>query len=173
MDDRFTDNSFNNWKWEGPGNYVEGNVYASTGSMFEAFWLANYRGIVRSNEAIVNLEKMSSDQINDAARDNFTGQALFLRALFYLNLVVYYEDVPLITELQTLETAQVPKATQQEVLDQIIADLQRASDLLPPTQPEERFGHAAKGAPHGLLSRVYLYDGQWEDRKSTRLNSSH
>src|SRR3546814_14640456 len=106
---------------------------------------------------------MASDQINDAARDNFTGQALFLRALFYLNLVVYYEDVPLITELQTLETAQVPKATQQEVLDQSIADLQRASDLLPPTQPEERFGHAAKGAAYGLLSHVYLYDGQWEN----------
>src|SRR3546814_13290143 len=45
MHDSFTDNSFNNWKWEGPGNYVEGNVSASTGSMFEAFWLANYRGI--------------------------------------------------------------------------------------------------------------------------------
>src|SRR3546814_8968973 len=114
--------------------------------MFEAFWLANYRGIVRSNEAIVNLEKMSTDQINDAARDNFNGQELFLRALFYLNLVVYYEDVPLITELQTLETSQVPKATQQEVLDQLIADLQSASHLLPPTQP---------------------------DRKSTHLNSSH
>src|SRR3546814_2892985 len=74
MHDSFTDNSFNNWKWEGPGNYVEGNVSASTGSMFEAFWLANYRGIVRSNEAIVNLEKMSSDQINDAARDNFRSE---------------------------------------------------------------------------------------------------
>src|SRR3546814_7618991 len=31
MHDSFTDNSFNNWKWEGPGNYVEGNVSASTG----------------------------------------------------------------------------------------------------------------------------------------------
>src|SRR3546814_12017986 len=76
LHDSFTDNSFHNWKWEGHGNYVEGNVAASTGSRFEAVWLANYRGIVRSNEAIVNLEKMSSDQINDAARDNFTGQAL-------------------------------------------------------------------------------------------------
>src|SRR5690606_17368735 len=92
-----------------------------------------------------------------------TGQALFLRALFYFNLAVYYEDVPLITGSQTLETAQVPKAPQREILDQIIEDLQNASGLLPPAQPEDRFGHAARGAAYGLLARVYLFDGQWEN----------
>lgn len=162
MHDSFTDNSFNNWKWEGPGNFVEGNVSASTGAMFEDFWLANYRGIVRSNEALVNLSKMTTEQIDDDTRDNLTGQALFLRALFYFNLAVYYEDVPLITGLQNLETAQVPKSPQRAVLDQIISDLQDASGLLPPSQPTERLGHATQGAAFGLLARVYLFDKQWE-----------
>lgn len=163
MHDNFTDNGFNNWKWEGPGNYVEGNVSASTGGVFESFWLANYRGIVRSNEAIANLTKMTGDQIDDATRDNFTGQALFLRALFYFNLAVYYEDVPLITTPQTLETAQVPKASQREVLDRIIEDLKEAAELLPPAQSAERYGQATKGAAYGLLARIYLFDGQWDN----------
>src|SRR5690606_4593843 len=163
MHDSFTDNSFNNWKWEGPGNYVEGNVSASTGGMFEDFWLANFRGIVRSNEAIANLAKMTGEQIEEPMRENLTGQALFLRALFYFNLAVYYEDVPLITEPQTLEIAQTPKASQRAILDQVIADLQNASTLLPPVQPAERFGHATRGAALGLLARAFLYDGQWNN----------
>ncbi|MFB2120662.1 RagB/SusD family nutrient uptake outer membrane protein [Parapedobacter sp. 2B3] len=162
MYDSFTDNSFNLWKYEGPGNYVEGNVSASTTGMFENFWLANYRGIVRSNQAITNLPKMTEDQISTAAKDNFMGQSLFLRALFYLNLVTYYEDVPLITEPQTLETAQVAKTPKRQVLDQIIADLQQAADLLPTTQSADRYGHATKGAAYGLLARVYLLDQDWK-----------
>lgn len=161
MYDSFTDNSLNQWKWEGPGNYVEGNVSASTAGMFEGFWMANYRGIVRSNEAIVNLPKMTSEQINTATKDNFLGQALFLRALFYFNLAVYYEDVPLITAPQTLETAQVAKNSQRDVIDQIVTDLQQAAELLPPTQPADRYGHATKGAAYGLLARVHLFDHEW------------
>lgn len=166
MYDNFTDNSYNGYKWEGPGNYVEGNVSASTTGMFMNFWLANYRGIVRSNQAIANIGKMTAEQIESAAKDNLLGQALFLRALFYFNLVVYYEDVPLITEPQTLETAQVAKNPKSEVLNQVIADLQQAAGLLPAKQPADRFGYATKGAAYGLLARTFLFNQQWDNAAS-------
>lgn len=163
MYDNFTDNSYNGYKWEGPGNYVEGNISASTTGMFENFWLANYRGIVRSNQAIVNIDRMTTEQIEPVAKDNLLGQSLFLRGLFYLNLVTYYEDVPLITEPQTLETAQVAKSPKAEVINQIIADLRQAAGLLPIVQPADRFGYATKGAAYGLLARVFLFNHQWTD----------
>lgn len=162
MYDNFTDNAYNGYKFEGPGRYVEGNISASSGGMFEAFWLANYRGVVRSNQVIANLPKMTEDQVSTASKDNFMGQALFLRALFDFNLAVYYEDAPLITGLQTLETAQVAKNTRRELLDQVVADLEQATDLLPPTQSADRYGHATKGAAYGLLARVYLFDREWK-----------
>lgn len=158
--DAFTDNAYSAYKYEGPGNYVEGNIDPSitNGRIFSGFWASNYRGIARSNSAIENIEKMTPAQITAATKTLLLAQARFLRALFYFNLAVYYEDVPLITKTQTVETASVPKNTQQEVLTQVIADLTAAADALPNTVLPDQTGYATKGAAFGLLARVQLFN---------------
>src|SRR6476469_8097990 len=45
--DNFSDNSFNGYKWQGPGEYVEG-VTTPTTACFDEFWSANYSGIARA-----------------------------------------------------------------------------------------------------------------------------
>lgn len=106
--DAFADNVYNNYKFEGPGNYVIGNADQSFGYFFN-FWVSLYKGIGRANAAIANISKMTATQISDASKNQLLGQAKFLRALFYFNVAVYYESAPLITEVQTLQNAYVPK----------------------------------------------------------------
>jgi starch-binding outer membrane protein, SusD/RagB family len=154
--DTFTDNAFNSYRFEGPASYIEGNLDPS-GRIFSNFWAANYRGIARSNSAIENISKMTSTQINDANKAFLIAQARFLRALFYFNVAVYFEDAPLITETQLLENAYVPKNNQQEILTQVVEDLTAASEVLPVTVSADLTGYATKGAALGLLARVHLF----------------
>lgn len=168
--DNFSDNCYNQYRFEGPGNYVEGNISAASAGMFDNFWLVNYRGVVRANEAIINIAKMTSDQISEEKKNNLVAQAKFLRALFYFHLAVYYEDVPLITESQTLENAYVSKSPQQQVMAQVIDDLTAAAPLLPPAQPAEHYGYATRGAAYGLLARVYLYNNKWPEAAAAAKN---
>lgn len=160
--DSFADNTFNNYKFEGPGNFVEARADPST-SFFNEFWTANYRGIARANSAIANIERIPDANISTAARALYLGQARFLRALFYMNLAVYFEDVPLILNVQTLDEAYVPKNTYKEVSEQIITDLKFASESLPINYPSDLYGYATKGAALSLLARFQLYNKNYQE----------
>lgn len=155
--DSFADNTFNNYKFEGPGNFVEGRADPSFG-FFNAFWTSNYRGIARANIAIDNISRIPDTNIDPETRDQLIGQARFLRALFYINLAIYFEDVPLIQDFQTLEEAYVPKNTYEEVKSFIITELNMAIDNLPVVYPASQFGYATKGAALALLARFELYN---------------
>ena len=106
--DGLGDNSFNNFKWEGLGIFMEGTIDPANGPT-EAIWNDLYRGIARVNAVIKNVELISEDLVDAETKQELLGQAYFLRALFYFNLAVYWEDAPLITEPQILEEAFVAK----------------------------------------------------------------
>ena len=88
------------------------------------------------------------------------GQALFLRALNYFNLVRMYGGVPLLLTEQTPveELARIARSTDAEVYAQIVADLKRVTEggLLPAAWPESEKGRATRWAAHTLLAKVYL-----------------
>lgn len=158
--DNLGDNAFNQYKWEGPGLFMEGTLNPASGPI-GAIWNGTYEGIARANAVIKNVEEISEELISKETKTALSGQAYFLRALFYFNLAVYFEDVPLITKPQILEEAFVAKNTNAEVLTQIVADLKLAIDGLPDTQPAALYGYATKGAALGLLARVQLYQKEY------------
>jgi hypothetical protein len=162
MYDNFGDNCYNSYKFEGPGNFMIANIDPS-GALFSAFWTSCYKGIARANTAIENITNIPAANISDSKKQQLLGQAYFLRALFYMNLAVYFKDVPLILNVQTLDQAYVPKNSYQEVSDQIISDLKAAADVLPDAYPAEQYGYATKGAALGLLARFYLYNKDYQN----------
>lgn len=155
--DNLGDNAFNQFKWEGPGLFMEGNIDPANGP-FGTVWNAHYQGIARANSVIKNIEDISENLIPKARKEALAGQAYFLRALLYFNLAVYFEDVPLITKPQTLEEAYVPKNSYTEVTAQIVEDLKSAIASLPAAHPSALYGYATKGAALSLLARVQLYN---------------
>jgi hypothetical protein len=158
--DNLGDNAFNQYKWEGPGEFMEGILDPSSGPI-EAIWLDLYRGIARVNSVIRNVETISEDLVPLEAKKALLGQAYFLRALMYFNISVYFEDAPLITEPQTLKTAYVAKNTYAEITAQIREDLTLAIDYLPVSHPSNLSGYATKGAALGLFARVQLYNKEY------------
>ncbi|HLO79842.1 MAG TPA: RagB/SusD family nutrient uptake outer membrane protein [Chitinophagaceae bacterium] len=161
MYDTFGDNAYNAYRFEGPGNFMVANIDPSN-AMFSALWTSLYKGIGRANVALENIEKIPSSAISDANKQALLGQALFLRSLFYMNLAVYFKDVPLVLKVQSLEEAYVPKNTYQEVSDQIIKDLKDAASKLPVSYPGTQYGYATKGAALGLLARFLLYNKDYQ-----------
>lgn len=159
--DNLGDNAFNQFKWEGPGLFMEGVVDPTFGPT-AAIWNDLYQGIARVNSVVKNVEDISEELIPAETKEALAGQAYFLRALFYFNLAVYFEDVPLITAPQTLEEAFVAKNSYEEVIAQVVADLKLAVDALPVAHPSNLYGYATKGAALGLLARVQLYNQQYD-----------
>jgi len=124
-------------------------------------WTSSYAGIRATNYMLAKAAQSGlGSQI-----DRWVGEALFFRAYHYWNLVKRYGGVPLITTVLDVTSPEVytPRATQQEIMDFIIADLDNAvPKLLKQSQlsPEE-MGRVTQGAALALKARAALYQGTW------------
>ena len=126
-----------------------------------------YYMIQRANQVIQFIEDAA---ISKAAHDNYKGQALFLRALGYFDLVQYFGDVPLVTVAPTTyEQAMVGRTPAAEVYEQIIADAKEAAELLPAAGSQKK-GFANAGSAWMLLGNVYVVLKQWEEAEKALLN---
>ncbi|MBL0744424.1 RagB/SusD family nutrient uptake outer membrane protein [Chryseolinea lacunae] len=125
----------------------------ATNSNLDDMWTYIYRGISRANGVITNVPNIA---MNQTTRDQIVGEAYFLRALHYFNLVRMFGEVPI--RLQTIDTpTQIPlaKSPVKDVYDLIIADLKQSEQLI--TVPRISEGRANKVAAQGLLAKVYLH----------------
>ncbi|HVI48802.1 MAG TPA: RagB/SusD family nutrient uptake outer membrane protein [Chitinophaga sp.] len=116
--------------------------------------------IARANAV---LDQVDAAAIPDDAKKQFKGEALFLRALSYFNLVRLYGKVPLVTKLETTTQAQGHKRTAvTDIYAQIEADLGNAASLLPAsyTNPND-VGRATGGSAAGLLGKVLITEKKW------------
>ncbi|HBE41762.1 MAG TPA: RagB/SusD family nutrient uptake outer membrane protein [Bacteroidales bacterium] len=120
----------------------------------ENIWNKSYQGILRVNEILDRIDKLTA---SEAFKGRITGEAKFLRAIFYFNLVRVFGDVPLVTSvLKTIEEAyEAGRTEKSEVYTQIINDLLDAENKLP-LQVKGEEGRATKGAASALLGKVYL-----------------
>ncbi len=158
-------------------NYVELNSDIATGSgsaemssmsngsylpaANSDLWTNSYAGIRATNYLLAKATQSGlGSQI-----DRWVGEALFFRAYHYWNLVKTYGGVPLITTVLDVSSPEVytPRATQQEVIDFIIADLDNAiPKLLKQSElSAAEMGRVARGAALALKARAALYQGTW------------
>lgn len=123
-------------------------------SNLSSAWLSLYTTIYRCNQILQNAENVT---MTTTQRNEIVGQAAFLRALSYFNLVRLWGKVPLITHSQTVEEARNnTRADVSDIYAQIIADLTTAK-ALPDSWPEAERGRATAFAARALLAKVYLY----------------
>lgn len=117
-------------------------------------WANAYIAINRSNATIDNVPGIPMDTV---LRNRIVGEARFLRALNYFNLVRLFGGVPINThETTSLDSLQKPRATAAEVYALIIGDLQAAAQVLPKSYSGGDIGRATRGAAKSLLAKVYL-----------------
>lgn len=123
-------------------------------------WLSLYKTIYRCNLVLQNMEKV---QMTEEQRTQIAGQASFVRALCYFNLVRLWGEVPIITKTQTVAEARNNKRSPvSEVYDLIIKDLIVAKGL-PEVWDESERGRATSYAARALLAKVYLYMKNYQE----------
>ena len=127
--------------------------YTSENQFTRQMWQRCYSGIARANTAIIAIPDITMDE---EVKNRLIGEAKFLRALYYFNLVRFYGDVPLILKLESAEDAYGPRVPASQIYDQIIQDLTDAEATLPSTYDSNNSGRASKGAAKILLGKVYL-----------------
>ena len=126
------------------------------------FWQQSYKSIYSANRIIGEIEDGES-----ATLDQIKGENLYLRAMLHFNLVrffgrPYVQDAatnPGIPIKDNTVTTDFPaRNTVKEVYDFVIADLLKAADLM---TVERSSIFASKEVAYALLSRVYLYQGDY------------
>lgn len=121
-------------------------------------YTTNYQIIARANQVLASIDGVD---FAAASKNNIKGQALFLRALAYFDLVQYFGKVPLhLTPVTNREEAALPLAEVAAVYTQIISDASDAATLLPKKSVQEA-GRATSGAAKTLLGNVYAVQKNW------------
>lgn len=120
-------------------------------------WTMFYEGIRNANLVIFHVPQ--SEQVAQEVRDRFLGEARFLRALTYFDLVRNWGGVPLRTE-ENMEERDVPKANADQVYAFILEDLRMAERALPaePAQPGRPTLWAAKTLMADVFLQLEAYD---------------
>ena len=147
-------------------------TYGPTSLSPKEVWDANYTGIGRCNQAIDKVPTFTG--LDPALATRYVGEAKFLRAYFYFNLVRCFGNVPKIDRVYTSEeTAQIyedfASRPSSEIYALIEQDLRDAAAVLPlkNAYSAKDVGRATKGAAQGLLAKVLMYEKKWADCLAT------
>ena len=160
-------------RWEGTFNEPREiwlKAMLTTNSFVRDTWLDAYETINISNNILSAI-----NVVNAADQNRVKGEALFIRAAMYFELIKFYAKpytagsittnlgVPIVlTPTRGIdESSKVPRSTVEQVYTQILADLNEAESLLPNTNGN----YATKAAAAAILSRVYLQMERFPDAR--------
>lgn len=140
-------------------------------------WEGLYRLIYRCNVVVGRVHQITFPSVgstNSAGipfKNQFIGEARFLRAFAYFNLVRIFGAVPMhLVEINSIGSINIPRSSVSEVYAQIEADLLEAIKNLPPTYSgsgagNER-GRITRWAAMTLLTDVYLTQRKFQDARN-------
>ncbi|MBD2751258.1 RagB/SusD family nutrient uptake outer membrane protein [Spirosoma validum] len=119
-------------------------------------WRNYYKAITRANTLLERIATADAAVITN--KNRHIGEAEFLRALAYFDLVRIFGDVPLVTKSLSIdESYKTPREKVDKIYDEIIIkDLLDAEAKLPASYAGAEVGRATKGAARALLGKVYL-----------------
>ena len=152
------------------GNYINPNKNLQLASEADAYYGAALTASVTNNPYTrirfcnLLLEKMdgAGEVLSESFRNTSKGQAYYLRALQYYNLVRTYGGVPIVLTVSnasnTDESIRTPRSTATECFTQIIKDFDSAAAMLPAVWPggSINYGRATSVAALAMQSRVLL-----------------
>jgi hypothetical protein len=117
-------------------------------------WTNAYITINRAN---IVLDRVPPIVMDVTERNRVLGEAHYLRALAYFELVRLFGDVPLIEhEAKSVADARIPRSPASDVYALIMSDLQTAMTDLPASYSGADLGRATSGAATSLLAKAYL-----------------
>lgn len=140
--------------------------YDSNNGFILNVWTNAYKIIGKCNFVLNNIGKLDG-KIDPELYKRYSAEARFIRAYTYQYLVDYFGGVPLMTDPVSLEEAQVPRSSKEEIVDFVLAELQSAAADLPVSYGGEDKGRATKGAALAIRARAALNNSRWQEARQS------
>jgi tetratricopeptide (TPR) repeat protein len=163
-DMRSDDVSSGGGQLETPRNQLLTGVHDTGNSVVGSVWTGAYRTIHRAN--VVIDKAAAATGLTPAVATQAVGEAKYLRAWSYFELVSLWGAVPLYKNYVTSLAGAAARSPEADVYAFIVADLKAAQDALPATYDASNQGRATKGAAQMLLARVYMQQGDYTNAKT-------
>ncbi len=146
----------------------------------QSYWEAAYKAIDNCNVVLENIGVVADEDL----KSQLEGEARFIRAYIYFNLVRLYGPVFLVTERLSIEEGNnLYRSSVDDVYSVIKSDLSLAggesenAGLLPDTYDDSDLGRVTSWAAKTLLAKVYLTLGEYASAKTlltyVKNNSGH
>ena len=144
--------------------FISHNVRADNANIATA-WSGIYATINRANHIIAKVPAVTDPLLTQQLKNQFTGEAYFVRALGYFDLARTWGGVQ-ITLTPTITPSDkygIKRSSLDQTYSQVLSDLVAADSLLPATT--NRFRATQKTA-WALRARYHLYRQQWADAEA-------
>jgi len=144
---------------------IAARALTSDNSNIASAWTAIYRTILSANYIIDIVPDLSDPLLTQVKKNQFQGEAYFIRALAYFDLARAWGGVQLITNPTYSKTDQVGirRSSLAETYAQVLSDLDKAETLLPSTTNRNK---ATQKTVWALKARFYLYQKDWVKAES-------
>jgi hypothetical protein len=146
------------------GHRMSNYIFDATEWPMGSIWGGSYSTINRANAVLDRVPGITMDQV---LRARLIGEAHFLRALAYFQLVRFFGDVPLFQHEADALQVNVARAPAADVYALIVSDLEAAAAALPATYSGADVGRVTSGAAKALLAKVYLTRQDWANAAQT------
>lgn len=146
------------------------SVPNTNGSVYRA-WTELYAAIARANSVLVNIDNIKDESLTTERRQQIIGEALFLRAFHYYQLVSLWGGVPIerYSNSAASKDINLPRATAEGTYTFIDSCLQVAVRSLPASYGADNIDkvRATKGAAYALLAKIWA---QRPERNYTKVS---
>ncbi|MBS1660373.1 MAG: RagB/SusD family nutrient uptake outer membrane protein [Bacteroidetes bacterium] len=162
-----SDDARHQWPSEDILLRLDNYTYQNNEDFFYSTW-GNYYGVIfRVNTILDKIAKADAAVITN--KNRYIGEAKFLRALCYFDLVRIFGDVPKVTTaISDAEALKTPREKVETIYtDVILKDLQDAAGALPPKYTGADLGRATAGAATALLGKAYLTKKDFPNAETT------
>ena len=156
---------FNGWLAsmgiEGTGEAVNRDGISTTFTGERTPYWGQAMTLLRDANYIIENLPLYEDAFPEGTYNHYLGEAYFVRAFVFNAMARRFGGVPLVTEVlhypADLETLEIPRASEEETWDQVLADFDQAIELLLPTSPQR--GYANRYVALAFKSEAMLYAG--------------
>ncbi len=163
------DNCHSQWAsyWKAGAPFDSLNMVLPNNSSVASLWKKWFTTISRTNTAIKYINQFEGEFSSDTMKGRLLGEAKFMRAFAYFELVKHFGDVPLILEVinSTEDNLIYTRESTEKIYAQIEKDLGEAAPglWLKSQYSDNDKGRATRGAAYTLLAKVHLYQNEYPE----------
>lgn len=145
---------------QGDPSEITKHLTSATNGYVQSAWTAIYKTISEANYILDKVPAITDPLLTPALKNQYLGEAYFIRALAYFDLARGWGGVQLVLKptYTSTDNQNIPRSTLADTYAQVLKDLDAAEPLVPTTVSRNR---VTLRTVQALKARYYLYQKNW------------